>query len=282
MMYNNNSKQKQQKIDNFLATYAVGETVLVRNGYVQKFSRSPERFDTRGKIVEIKKDHVTVKIENSCMNIPYAEVTKAIYDIGENPFNFFPNKVRNINFSLESILFAVEEKEENAKYKIEGVQVLECNWNPYVYLEDGSKYYYQRDYVWTTKDKQRLIESIYMGTWCGSIIVRCREWNELEKLAKSGETELAFKDIIDGKQRLNAIFGFIRNEYPDNYGNYYGDLSDQAQRRLTDHQLLSYGEMKGVTDKEVLQQFYKTNVAGVPQSEEHLKNVLLNLEKVKK
>ena len=93
---------------------------------------------------------------------------------------------------------------------------------------------------------------------------------KLEELQKEGY-ELAFKDIVDGKQKLNAIKSFLENEYPDLNGNYFSDLSDQAQRRLTNHQLISYSELpENTKDEDVLRQFLRLNFTGVSQSEEHL------------
>ena len=57
------------------------------------------------------------------------------------------------------------------------------------------------------------------------------------------ETDLAFKDIIDGKQRLNTIGEFLNNKFQDSHGNYFNDLSAFAQHKFTDHQLMQYAEM---------------------------------------
>ncbi len=156
---------------------------------------------------------------------------------------------------------------------------MNCNWNPYIYGKDCSKYYYQRPFVWSVEDNQLLIESIYQGIDCGKILVRKHSWKSIEKKANNGETELSFKDIVDGKQRLNAVKGFLLNEYPDLRGNYFNDLSFVAQNKITNNQLFSYSEMgEDVNDETVLKQFLKLNFAGVPQSKEHIEFVksLLN------
>lgn len=91
-----------------------------------------------------------------------------------------------------------------------------------------------------------------------------------EELQKGGH-ELAFKDIADGKQKLHAVKSFIDGEYPDLNGNYYCDLSDQAQRKLVSNQLISYSELpENTKDEDVLRQFLRLNFAGVPQSQSHL------------
>ena len=65
---------------------------------------------------------------------------------------------------------------------IDGVKVLELNDNPFVYDKEGNRLYYQRDYVWSLKDEQLFIESIYNGIECGKIVLR----NILGKLLKIG------------------------------------------------------------------------------------------------
>ncbi|MDD3988206.1 MAG: DUF262 domain-containing protein, partial [Candidatus Omnitrophica bacterium] len=205
--------------------------------------------------------------------------------VGANPFSNDSDSVRCIAYSLESILFNLNvlgEKEE--KYYTKGVEVLikNLNWNPFVYDKEGNKQYYQRDFVWSLQDKQNLIDSIYNGIDCGKIVVRARSWKDLDVIAAKGETEVAFHDIVDGKQCLNAIAGFIKGEYPDSYGNYFADLSADAQHNFTNNQLISYGEMpESSTDEQVIKQFLKMNFTGVLQSKEHIAYVKSINEKMK-
>jgi len=101
-------------------------------------------------------------------------------------------------------------------------------------------------------------------------LIRNRGWKELEELQKGGH-ELAWRDVIDGKQRINAIKTFIDGDFPDLHGNYYDDLSEEAQRKLTNNQLFSYSELpENTPDVDVLRQFLRLNFSGVPQSEEHI------------
>ena len=186
--------------------------------------------------------------------------------IGADPFDKSFDRIQSINFQLESILFQLFKED---KYDIEGTPISASNFNPFVFV-NGEKKYYQRPLCWSLKDKQLLLESIYNNVDCGKIVVRNRGWEELRKLQKEGH-ELAWKDVVDGKQKLHAIKSFMDGEYPDLHGNYFEDLSDQAQRRLTNNQLISYSELpEKTTDEEVLKQFLRLNFSGVPQSQEHL------------
>lgn len=271
-MFRSTSEKKQAQIDAHMKTpLEIGESIYVHYNDLNKGSLKKDKLIPCS-IISL--DPLTVKESGytSTHIITEDEIAKrSTLHIGANPFAENSRKVQSVAFALDSILHTagiVESRDD--RYDIKGVPIMDCNWNPFVYDADGNKNYYQRDFVWTLENKQNLIESIYNHVDCGKILIRLRDWNELEPMQAKGETELSFKDIVDGKQRLDAVRGFIMNEYPDKHGNYYGDLSQRAQRQLTDHQLFSYSEMRNVSDAEVLAQFLKMNFEGVPQSTEHL------------
>lgn len=198
-----------------------------------------------------------------------------LYDIGENPFERNVGDIRPIAFSFDSIIFQLDilgnKREGREAYYVENIKIEEANWNPFIYDKEGKKQYYQRPLVWNVEDKQLLIESVYQNIDCGKILVRKRGWDELRDMQKKGETELSWHDVVDGKQRLNAIKDFLLGEFPDLHGNYFSDLSFSAQHKFTNHQLFSYAEMpEGTRDEDVIRQFLKLNFAGVPQSLEHI------------
>jgi hypothetical protein len=62
---------------------------------------------------------------------------------------------------------------------------------------------YQRKLVWTVEEKQKLVDSILRDLPLPLVLVA--------EVAKSGDATL---ELIDGLQRMNAIFAFIENEYP--------------------------------------------------------------------
>jgi len=205
-------------------------------------------------------------------------VGRDLLHIGANPFEENVGDIRPIGFCFDSILFTLDvfgdKRDDKDRYDIEGVKIKEANWNPFIYGNDGKKQFYQRPFVWSVEDKQLLIESIYQNIDCGKILVRKRGWEELREMQSDGETELSFNDIVDGKQRLNAVKCFIEDEFRDLQGNYYSDLSFMSQNKFTNHQLFSYAEMPEKTkDKDVIKQFLKLNFAGVPQSKEHIEFV---------
>lgn len=279
-IFKQTSKKKQQEIDKINnSPIKVGDIVGVRyNAFHLNDSRIKDNENTEQCVVlEIRKKGLIVKKKDSSVykdgvQIKYDDVLyRNVLYAGANPFDEESNNIRSIAFTLQSILFnlnVLDEKEKN-EYTVNGIVIKELNWNPYVYV-NGEKKYYQRDFCWTLQDKQNLIQSIYLGVECGKIVVRYRDYRELEKLAEKGETELYFNDIVDGKQRLNALREFILNKFPDLDGNYYEDLSYNSQNLLINNQLLSFAEMNDVTDEQVLKQFLRMNFSGIPQSIEHL------------
>lgn len=278
----NISEKKQKQLDEFNKTpFQVGEHVNVRYDALNNFNPRNQEYENC-KIVEVLKSKIKVKYSegsykshDTVFSVKPSDIVgrRNTLNVGVNPFDADDSRTRSINYDLSSILYTLGvcgDNSRNEKYKINGIKVDLLNTNPFVYV-DGEKKYYQRDYCWTLQDKQNLIQSLYLGIEIGKILVRKRSWEQLERLSKNGETVLAFNDIVDGKQRLDALRGFLMNEYPDADGNYYGDLSFMAQNKFSNNNLLSYAEMdEDCTDAQVLKQFLKMNFSGVPQSKEHL------------
>ncbi|MGA3372557.1 MAG: DUF262 domain-containing protein [Terracidiphilus sp.] len=85
---------------------------------------------------------------------------------------------------------------------------------------------YQRKLVWTLEEKKNFIDSIIKGYPVPIILLADKK--------ADGQSLL---EIIDGMQRLNAIMGFIENEYPVNDA--YFDLNTMAATKaLMDSQAL--------------------------------------------
>lgn len=78
---------------------------------------------------------------------------------------------------------------------------------------------YQRKLVWTTIEKQKLIDSILQGYPIPLILLAT---NINEEGTKSYE-------IIDGMQRLNAVFSYIENRFPAN--NFYFNVEQLARAK---------------------------------------------------
>lgn len=281
--YEKISERKQKLIDEFLSSpIQVGEIVVVDKGIIVPIYKNTNKtFDAT--VIEVLGEDIVISLNDRGYGRENHTIKKSdvigrdgLYKIGANPFNEIGGKIRTVNFSFDSIIFNLElsEKRRDEEYIFDGVKCYEVNWNPFVYDKDGKKQYYQRELCWSLEDKQNLIESIYNGINLGLVLIRKRSWGEIEKMRKNGETELAFKDIVDGKQRLNAIKEFLNDEFPDKHGNYFSDLSNYAKNKMFDNQNLQYAEMdENTKDSDVIYQFLKLNFTGVPQSKEHIEFV---------
>lgn len=82
---------------------------------------------------------------------------------------------------------------------------------------------YQRKLVWTLAEKQHLIDSIIKDYPIPLIL-----------LAEINEDGTTFYEIIDGMQRLNAIFNFIENEY--SIDDQYFDVDQFSRAKLAHSQ----------------------------------------------
>lgn len=290
------SKKKQALYDDFQKiAYTIGDQIEVKFKYLYpdhwQTSKLETLVDCTIKSIypdgsfELVPDGSHDKVKTPIK--PEQISKKNLWKIGANPFVIDNSDIRAINFSLDSLIgtFNLDgtkyDHSFREAYVIEGVEVLELNWNPFIHDKDGNKHYYQRPFVWTKKDNQLLIESIYNGIECGRILVRHRSWGKITALIKKGETEIGFREIVDGKQRLNAVRGFLNDEFKDFQGNTYSDLSAEAQHHFGNHQLFSYAEMgESCTDEQVITQFLKLNFTGKPQSIEHINHVKSILKKL--
>ena len=259
------SNKKQQIIEAYQQEpLKVGDRVKIKN-YKDK-----QRYE----IISIDGDNITIKCRPWDINVYNIEDiipnSKSSYNIGINPF-IDSFRVDIVNYSIESILSALGLLGDVRDKVVDDISVNRCNFNPYVIDHNGEKNYYQRMFVWSLSDKQNLIDSIYHGIDCGMVVVRMRSWEYIRHELKMGNSEVAFLDVVDGKQRITTMHEFINDGFCDSHGNYYSDLSNAAQNKILGSQLIKYATMnESATDKDVIDQFLKVNFAGVQQSKEHI------------
>lgn len=83
--------------------------------------------------------------------------------------------------------------------------------------------------------------------------------------------------VIDGKQRFNAIFQFLGNQFPlqiDGHDYFFNDLDTDAQREILFCYPIfdvhySWHDDK-ITDETLIDIFEQVNFLGTPQDIEHL------------
>jgi hypothetical protein len=127
---------------------------------------------------------------------------------------------------------------------------------------------YQRGYAWDPEDKQRLLDSLFKGHDISRFIFVKNPWPQLD-------------DILDGKQRLNTLADFFSSRLA--YRGRYWDKLCVRDRDSLENRGVQFADVdsKGFTQVELLEMFLQVNVAGVPQSEEHLGHVKELLEQAR-
>lgn len=264
---------KQEIIEKFLSELPeVGESVYVR-GYK---TQNKESFFNSTEVVEVFKDgSISIKDYSKTIIVPKEDYKRKVLHIGANPFPEKPwdSRLKMISFNLESILFACGFNDKQRTYNFDTdteYQVPKIEFNPFIIDSNGNEVVYQRDFCWTLEQKQLLIESIYNNIDIGKIVIRKRSYEWVENRILSGK-KASFKDVVDGKQRLNALLEFVNNEFCDLHGNYWDDLSEYAQYKFMNFSSVAYGELgESASDEDVKSVFLNVNFSGVKMSQEHI------------
>jgi uncharacterized protein with ParB-like and HNH nuclease domain len=133
----------------------------------------------------------------------------------------------------------------------------------------------QRGDVWTILQKKELIRSILRGVQIPAFII-------LQIIPRKLSGQTIYK-IIDGKQRLSAIIGFIKNEFSIAANNgtelFFDDLTDDEKFEFKSGlgslraNGAIYGEEEELSDNLLIEWFKFVNFAGTPQDVEHLNNL---------
>ncbi len=120
---------------------------------------------------------------------------------------------------------------------------------------------YQREHVWTTKDKIELIDSIFDNIDIGKFVFVQRNMRVAGKLY----------EILDGKQRLTAITEFVEDRLKYR-GFYFSELSHHDQYKFTDTNV-SYGYLENPSKEAIFETFIKLNTCGKPMASKHINHV---------
>lgn len=295
--------KKEQIEAKKLKPFEVGDNVIFKIPFKKKVTETKKEgrkkiheekliddcFKNTGFIYKIENDIIHIKISNISIPFELREEVPSYYprqyvnvikvkkefvsptfnECGSNPFSKEKRRIDFYNQDIESILFKCGYNIGNDKSPSK-FRENKINFNPYIIDKDGNKQYYQRDLVWNIGEKQLLIESIYKGIEIGKFLFRYNSWARLLSVEKETGNQYSH-DCVDGKQRCFTLLEFIQNKFPDSHGNYWDDLSEDAQRRFFSFSNLSYGELKeDATDEDVIDNFLSLNFSGVPMSQEHI------------
>lgn len=127
---------------------------------------------------------------------------------------------------------------------------------------------FQRGYVWKPEQKVKYIEYVLQGGQSGRhLYFNCPRWQD-------GGIGPGYKDgwyvLVDGKQRLDAVLGFLNNEFPIFGGNYFRDYSDRLTTIRTNF-VWNVNTLK--TRDECLQWYIDLNTGGTVHTAEEIAKV---------
>jgi hypothetical protein len=127
---------------------------------------------------------------------------------------------------------------------------------------------FQRGHVWTMEQKTAYVEYAIRGGISGKeLYFNCAGW--------MADFRGPFV-LVDGKQRLDAALGFLRNEVPICNGFYYKDFED----KLTSSSPEFYVNINDLpTRADVLRWYLDLNTGGVIHTREELDKVRVLLVK---
>ena len=120
---------------------------------------------------------------------------------------------------------------------------------------------YQRDLVWTTEQKQDLIQSVLLGNPIGDFLFK-------EETNKKRDT--FFYTIIDGQQRLNALREFATSELSLKDGRFLTDLSEWDGRSFFEYNTFVGLKIRGITLEEEINIYLARNQGGTIHTQSEL------------
>jgi uncharacterized protein with ParB-like and HNH nuclease domain len=127
---------------------------------------------------------------------------------------------------------------------------------------------YQREDVWKRKQKSELIESVLMGIPLPVMYFAQDKYGTLQ--------------VIDGRQRLTALFEFLDNKFTissipilrDLKGKRFKDLAPLYQAKLEDYQMVIYVIKPQTPDRVKFDIFERVNRRGTQLNKQEMRNAL--------
>lgn len=128
---------------------------------------------------------------------------------------------------------------------------------------------FQRRQVWVPKARSYLIDTVLKQMPIPPLFVR---------LTIDPEKRRSTREVVDGQQRIRAIFDYIKGEFtvlkthnPEFAGMTFGELPEETQRDFLSYKL-TISMLEGVNDSDVLRIFARLNTYTVPLNKQELRN----------
>lgn len=135
---------------------------------------------------------------------------------------------------------------------------------------------FQREFVWSLKQKSELVESILMGIPLPMIYFF--------------EGDDGVIQVVDGKQRLTSLFEFMENKFPlsqslsiltDLRGKRYNDLTPSERTKIARHQFVAQTITPPTPDRIKFDIFERVNRKGSVLNNQEMRNALYHGESTK-
>lgn len=121
---------------------------------------------------------------------------------------------------------------------------------------------YQRDLVWDLENEQKLIESVFNRVDIGKFV-----------FIHLGYSADKMYEILDGKQRLTALYRFYTDQFTYK-GYYYSELPWKLKYTFEDTSVaVACTQKSNLAEKDILNYFLKLNTSGKPVAKEHLDKI---------
>lgn len=236
-------------------TFAVGDLVMLR-------------FGGKMTVTQVFDDGLFYEVESDWVE-PATECTREKHYTGRSLYHWCDlQPLRTRDDSRQPMSRFDETRLHFSQRTMDGLIMCYYRWNL-----DMSPVY-QRGNVWTQTEKELLIESIFENRDIGKFVIVMRPFSE-DRSAPNAE-------ILDGKQRLTTLIEFYENRF-EYRGVLFNDLHWRDQLHF-ERYMINWAELnEKTTQRQKYEYFLKLNVAGVPQSKDHIQHVqtLLDVENAK-
>jgi len=198
------------------------------------------------------------------MNTPYTPFADNSFNLQFTAFAISEILRYGIGFDARECRFIPEEI-------VNGIPVKEGQDSPFMLDNDKKEQFYQRPLVWELQDKVNLIDAMYNYSDIGKFVVVRRDYDYLRKMIDLGHKKgLGFHELVDGKQRLNAIAEFMMDKFEDSNGRVYSDLDPVHKRKFLSFNKCTIAILEHATPAQIKRAFLNVNHTGAPMSSEHI------------
>ena len=177
----------------------------------------------------------------------------------------------DLSFRYKSGDFHICDLDEIPRIVEEGKDSCGMIWDLDVWLP-SRQVNLQRGLCWTQLQNEQFIWSLLRRRPIPPIFV-CDQRQE----PANSRFPVKTRQLIDGKQRIHAVYGFLVGQFPIHFkGNpfYRQDLPHEYRFRLEHSSFVGCCAQSNLTEDQLVEWFLQINFAGTPQDEAHYKRLL--------